>query len=103
MGELLGDVVAALVVGAVTTFAIVRYQRSLERPGGRDGLGGIADGLGAMINVFDPGQARAREQIRHEANKGPVTSSPDDDDDDRIRLVTNPDGTPRAVRIRRDR
>ncbi len=100
MGSLLtfGGVAAGMVL--LTAFAIYRLQRSLDQPGGRDGMGMVGDALGNFIDVFDPGQARAQRDLKHEEHKGPVTPSPDDDDDP-VRLVNGPDGRPRAVRIRR--
>ena len=84
----------------LTAIAVIRMQRSLDRPGGRDGLGGVGDAFGNFIDVFDPGQARAQRDLQHEEHKGPVTPAPDDEDDS-VRLVKGPDGTPRAVRIKR--
>ena len=100
MGSLV--VFAGVAVGMVllTAFAVYRLQRSLERPGGRDGLGMVGDAFGNFIDVFDPGQARAQRDLKHEEHKGPVTPSPDDDDDP-VRLVNGPDGRPRSVRVRR--
>jgi hypothetical protein len=89
-----------IVIGMLllTVVAIIRLQRSLDRPGGRDGMGSVGDAFG-FIDVFDPGQARAQRDLKHEEHKGPVTPSPDDDDP--VRLVNGPDGRPRAVRVRR--
>jgi hypothetical protein len=85
----------------LTVVAVVRMQRSLDQPGGRQGLGTVGDAFGNFIDVFDPGQARAQRDLRHEEHKGPVTPSPDGDDDDPVRLVTGSDGRPLAVRVRR--
>ena len=64
--------------------------------------GGAADALGGLIDVFDPGQARSAREIKRHHDAGPVTPSPDDDDDDDpVRLLRNPDGSPRAIRLRR--
>jgi hypothetical protein len=64
---------------------------------------GVADAFGNFIDVFDPARARADRDLKQHFNAGPVTRTPDDDDDDRLRLIRNPDGSPRAVRIRRAR
>ena len=100
MGTLLimGGVAVGMVV--LTAVAIIRMQRSLEQPGGRAGMGSVGDALGNFIDVFDPGQARAQRDLKHEEHKGPVTPSPDDDDDP-VRLVNGPEGRPRSVRVRR--
>jgi hypothetical protein len=95
---LMGGVAVGMLL--LTALAIIRLQRSLDRPGGRDGMGSIGDALGNLIDVFDPGQSRAQRDLRHEEHKGPVTPSPDGDDDP-VRLLNGPDGRPRAVRVRR--
>ena len=100
MQELLTVCGIAVAMVLVTTYVIVRFQRSLDRPGGREGLGGVGDAFGNFIDVFDPGQSRAQRDLKHEEHKGPVTPSPDDDDDP-VRLVTGPDVRPRSVRVRR--
>jgi len=64
---------------------------------------GVADAFGNFIDVFNPGQARADRDLKEHFSSGPVTRSPDDDEDDRVRLIRNPDGTPRAVRVRKSR
>ncbi len=103
MGEVATTIVAGVVILVVTGVAIYFYQRSLDRPGGRDGLGQVGDMFGGLIEVFNPGEARAKEALKEMENSGPVTPTPDDEDDDPIRLLTHPDGTPRAIRIRRPR
>ena len=64
---------------------------------------GVADAFGNFIDVFDPGTARADRDLKEHFNSGPVTRSPDDDENDRVRLIRNPDGTPRAVQVRKPR
>jgi hypothetical protein len=99
------ELLVQLAVGAVmvlgTVLGLVWFQRSLDKPGGRDGLGGIGDALGNLIDVYEPGGARAARDLQQHDNAGPVSRIPDGEDDDPIRLITAPDGTPRAVRIRR--
>jgi hypothetical protein len=99
VGSLLvfGGVGVAMVL--LTALAVYRLQRSLDQPGGRDGLGMVGDAFGNFIDVFDPGQARAQRDLKHEEHKGPVTPSPDDDRP--LRLVNGPDGRPRTVHVRR--
>jgi len=101
MGELLTTLVGGGVVLVVTGLAIYVYQRSLDQPGGREGLGQAGDVFGGLIDVLEPGHGRAREALKEIENAGPVTPTPEDDDDDPIRLLTHPDGTPRAIRIHR--
>ncbi len=93
--------VVVAMIFAITTVAIIRFQRSLDKPGGRDGLGSIGDAFGNLIDVFEPAQARAARDLKAEEHKGPVTPSPDDDDERPVRLVLGPDGKPNAVRIKR--
>jgi hypothetical protein len=103
MGEVATTIVAGVAILAVTGVVIFLYQRSLDRPGGREGLGQVGDMFGGLIEVFNPGEARAKEALREMEHSGAVTPTPDDEDDDPIRLLTHPDGTPRAIRIRRPR
>ncbi len=100
MGELMTTLVGGGVVLVVTGLAIYFYQRSLDQPGGREGLGQVGDVFGGLIDVLEPSHGRARDALKEIENAGPVTPTPDDDDDP-IRLLTHPDGTPRAIRIRR--
>jgi hypothetical protein len=86
-----------LILLGLTIWAGNRTLRSAERAGG-----GAADAFGNFIDVFDPGRARADRDLKDQNNAGPVTRSPDDDEErDGIRLIRNPDGSPRAVRVRR--
>ncbi len=103
MAGMLVTVGLALALVGLTIAAIVKMQRDLDKPGGRDHLGGLGDAFGNLIDVFDPGQSRARVDLKHEEHRGPVTPSPDDHDPGPVRLVAGPDGRPRAVRIRRPR
>jgi hypothetical protein len=91
--------VAAMVL--VTVAAVWLQQRSLDRPGGRRTTSALGDGFGNLIDVFEPGQARAARDRQHEQHKGPVTPTPDRDPDDPLTLVLGPGGVPRSVRIRR--
>jgi hypothetical protein len=100
--ELLVTVIGGSAVLVVTGVVIYLYQRSLEKPGGREGLGQVGDMLGGMIDVLEPGHGRARDALREIEHSGPVTPTPDDSDDP-IRMLTNPDGTPRAIHLRRPR
>ena len=91
---MIGTIFATLIV------AVVSFQRSLDQPGGREGLGSVGDAFGNMIDVFDPGQARAARDLKAQEHKGPVAPSPDDDDDRPVRVILGPDGRPKAVQIR---
>jgi hypothetical protein len=99
--EVLLEFAVASAMITFTAVALVVFQRGLDKPGGRSGLGGFSDGLGNMIDVFDPGQARAAREIKRNQDAGPISRIPDDEDDLPVRLVKNPDGTPRAVRVLR--
>lgn len=102
MGEVAATLVGGVAILGVTGVLIYLYQRSLDKPGGREGLGATGDLFGNLIEVFNPGHFRAREALKEMEHSGPVTPTPDETDDP-IRLLTNPDGTPRVVRIRRSR
>ena len=92
-------VIAGMVLATVV--GLVWFQRSLDKPGGRDGLGSIGDAFGNLSDVFDPAQARSARELKQHHDAGPVTRTPDGEDDDPIRGVLHPDGTRRAVRLRR--
>ncbi len=98
LGQLSG-VVGIFVLG---TLGIVAYQRSLDKPGGRDGLGSFGDAFNPVNEIFHPAQHQATEDLKRQEEKGEVAPSPDDEDEP-VRLITNPDGTPHRVRIRRPR
>lgn len=95
----LGTVVGATLILALTAVAVIAYQRSLEKPEGRAGLGTMSDAFGGLIDVFHPAHAEARDEMRRLEHRGAVTPTPDAGDDP-LRLEFHPDGTPRAVRIR---
>jgi hypothetical protein len=95
----LGTLVAAILILGVTAALVIAYQRSLDRPDARNGLGTMSDAFGGLIDVFHPAQAEAREELRRLEHKGPITPTPEAEDDP-LRLEFHPDGTPRAVRIR---
>jgi hypothetical protein len=99
---LLTTLVGGIVILGITVVAVIAYQRSLGKPGGREGLGQVGDMFGGVIDVFNPGAGRARDALKEVEHAGPVTPTPDDSDDP-LRLVLHPDGTPRAVRLRRSR
>jgi hypothetical protein len=102
MGEVATTVVSAVVILVLTGVLVYVHQRSLDKPGGRDGLGATGDMFGNLIEVFNPGHSRAREALKEIEHSGPVTPTPDESDAP-IQLLTHPDGTPRAIRIRRRR
>jgi hypothetical protein len=91
--------IAFVLVGGL--LLAVMGHRGLRQGG--SGSSGTADAFGSFIDVFDPGQARATREIKRHHDAGPVSRTPDDQDDDPVKLIRNPDGTPRAVRVRRSR
>ncbi len=95
------QVLLVVAILAGTALALVLFQRSLDRPGGRRGHGGMHDAMGNLIDVFEPGRARADRELRRHHDSGPISRIPDDEDDDPMVLLTHPDGTPRAARVRR--
>lgn len=87
---------------AATVVAVWLLQRSVTRDGVRRG-GAIGDGLGNLIDVFEPGQARAQRDLQDQRHQGPVTPTPDPDPDDPVRIELGPGGVPRSITIRRKR
>ena len=101
MGQVLGIAAFAVVVLVVLVVALVVFQRSLDKPGGREGLGTMGNGMGVMENFFSPSKADAREEIERQKRAAHVMPSPDEDDQERHGHVTlNPDGSPRSIRLR---
>jgi hypothetical protein len=66
--ELLTVCGIAVAMVLVTAYVIVRFQRSLDRPGGRDGLGGIGDAFGNFIDVFYVQESGAGPLSDHRAS-----------------------------------
>jgi hypothetical protein len=91
-------VVLGMVV--LTVLAVWLMQRDL-RKNGHAAATSLGDGLGNLIDVFDPGQARASRDLREQRNVGPVTPTPDPDPDDPVVIERGPDGMPARARIRR--
>ncbi|WP_183093448.1 hypothetical protein [Nocardioides stalactiti] len=42
--------------------------------------GGMSDGMGSFIDVFDPARARADQDLKSKDNQGEVIPRPEDDD-----------------------
>jgi len=53
-------------------------HRMLRNPTGASG--GITDGMGSFIDVFDPARARADEDLKSKENQGEIMPLPEDDD-----------------------
>ena len=88
---------AFVVVGGLVL--VVAGHRGLRKGG--NASSGMADAFGNAIDVFEPGQARASREIKRHHDAGPVSRIPEDEDDVPVRILRNPDGSPRSVRIRR--
>ena len=89
--------IAGILVGGLVL--AVLGHRGLRNGGSASG--GMADGLGSFIDVFEPGQARATREIKRHHDAGPVSRVPDEEDDEPVRIIRNPDGSPRSVRVRK--
>jgi hypothetical protein len=101
----MGAAVVLLVVAGImlaTVVAVWLFQRSLDAD---DSIrtSSLGDGMGNLIDVFDPGQARASRDLKEQQNVGPVRKTPERDPDDPIQLTVGADGTPKSVKIRRPR
>ncbi len=81
----------------VTWCAVWLYQGHVATR--HKGLNSTADALSNFIDVFHPEQARAQRALR-EVHSKTIAPTPDDEGDP-VRLMTDRDGTPRAVRIKR--
>ncbi|MDQ6522400.1 hypothetical protein RB608_02260 [Nocardioides sp. LHD-245] len=81
---------------ALLVLVVLAGHRTLRQ--GAPTSGGMADGLGSFIDVFDPARARADRDLRSHDNQGTVT--PDPHDDDRPVRVDLASG---VVRVRRTR
>lgn len=91
-------------VGVLVVLVVVLwlFQRSLDKPGGRDGLGTMGNGMGVMENFFSPSRADAKEELERQKRAAHVMPSPDEDDEQRHGQVRrNPDGSPRSIRLTR--
>ena len=83
-----------LVVGLLVTWS---FQRSLDKPGGREGLGTGGNGLGMVDAIFSPTRGDAKEELERQKKVGAVLPSADDepprqdadfDADGRLRRIT---------------
>lgn len=63
---------------ALLVLVVLAGHRTLRR--GAPAGGGLADGMGNFIDVFDPARARADRDLRSHDDQGTVTPNPDDDD-----------------------
>lgn len=90
-------VVGVLLVGGLL---VVWWGNRMVRNPGPEATS-MGDGFGGLIEAFNPGHARAREELERQERQGPVTPTPDDDDREPVRFERNPDGSLRKVRIRR--
>lgn len=100
MEALFSTVLGLIGLILLTTVAIALMQRSFRKDGPRVSAS-MGDGLGNLIDVFDPGNARAQRDLKEQRNVGPVTPTPDPDPEDPIRLELGPDGSPTRVTLRR--
>ena len=100
MEALFGMLLGLIGLIVLTAVAIGLMQRSFRKEGAR-ATSSIGDGLGNLIDVFDPAGARASRDLKEQRNVGPVTPTPDPDPNDPIRLELGPDGSPARVTLRR--
>lgn len=90
-------------VAIITLVAIYLMQRSLDAPGGREGLGtGGSDMFGGLNEIFNPGGARADDSLKEHSESREVDPAEGDGLNQPSIFEVNPDGTPRRVTIRRD-
>lgn len=92
-----------LVIGGILVAGFVAvwlFQRSLDQPGGRAGLGTGGNGLGLVENMFSPGRGDAREELDRQKKAGAVLPSADDEPP-RTDAVFDDEGQLRSVTLRR--
>lgn len=92
-----------LVIGGILVAGFVAvwlFQRSLDQPGGRAGLGTGGNGLGLVENIFSPGRGDAREDLESQKKAGAVLPSADDEKP-RTDAVFDDEGQLRSVTLRR--
>ncbi len=100
--EWIGVVLFAIGVLVTLVVGLWLFQRSLDKPGGRDGLGTMGNGMGVMENFFSPSRADAKEELERQKRAAHVMPSPEEDDDARHgRIERHPDGSPRSIRLTR--
>lgn len=97
------SLVGVTLILVVTGWAVSRYQRGLGKPGGRDGMGGIGDALGPLVELFHPAGYRATQEIKDQKRRASPSPAKDDDPDDDglFTLLNGRDGMPRTVVLRR--
>lgn len=94
--------ISVTLILVVTGWAVARYQRGLGKPGGRDGMGGIGDALGPLVELFHPAGYRATQEIKDEKRRAAPSPAKDDDPNDSpFTLVNGRDGMPQTVLLRR--
>lgn len=92
----------AVVALVACVVAVGLLQRSLNKPGGREGLGTLGNGMGVMDQFFNPSQGNAKEEQERQKRAQHVMPKAEDDDERRHGHVRyNPDGSPRSIRINR--
>jgi hypothetical protein len=74
VGWVLGT--AAFVVLFLVVVAVANH--GLRNPGQQSA--GVGDAFGNFIDVFDPAQARAQQDLKSHENQGEIIPSPDDDE-----------------------
>ena len=57
---------------------VVAGHRMLRNPS--PSSGGVVDGMGNFIDVFDPARARADRDLKSKDNQGEIVPRPEDDD-----------------------
>ena len=71
-----------LVIGAILVAgfcAVWLFQRSLNAPGGRAGLGTGGNGMGMIDNLFSPSRGDAAAELERQKKVGAVLPSASDD------------------------
>ncbi|WP_155848522.1 hypothetical protein [Arthrobacter sp. 35W] len=91
------SIAGILAGGAVAVFLL---QRSLDKPGGREGMGAMAGAITGMEALINPAAATAREEIEQQSRARAPIPSPGDGLKG-IKISIDDDGVPTKVVIPR--
>ncbi len=93
-------VIALTVVGAVVLLAVVVWMGTHMVAHPDPNAGSVGDAFGAGLAVFDPGKARADDDLASKKHQSEILPTPDEDEDHPVWKVDLHRGTVRVPRPR---